>query len=117
MSRSRLWFPLVLCLFAATLAAPALALARTRHSGPTVTATAGSGGTGIPSMPRSRRKRHHSRTTTHRRSPRSAGSTTTASNNDGVTAPVTRDGGSAHLGERTLRQGMHGHDVPCCRAT
>jgi len=28
-----------------------------------------------------------------------------------VVAPVVQDGGSQHLGERTLRQGMHGHDV------
>ncbi len=28
-----------------------------------------------------------------------------------VTAPVKQDGGSQHLGERTLRQGMKGHDV------
>ncbi len=91
--------------------APALAPARTRHSGLTVTATAGRGGTGIPSWPRSRRKRHHRSTERDHRSTRSAGSPTTTSNDDGVTAPVTRDGGSAHMGERTLRQGMHGHDV------
>jgi peptidoglycan hydrolase-like protein with peptidoglycan-binding domain len=30
---------------------------------------------------------------------------------DPVLAPVKQDGGSAHLGERTLRQGMKGHDV------
>ena len=30
---------------------------------------------------------------------------------DSPLAPVTQDGGSQHLGERTLKQGMHGHDV------
>jgi peptidoglycan hydrolase-like protein with peptidoglycan-binding domain len=35
----------------------------------------------------------------------------TSSTNDPVMAPVLRDGGSQHLGERTLRQGMRGHDV------
>jgi peptidoglycan hydrolase-like protein with peptidoglycan-binding domain len=30
---------------------------------------------------------------------------------NGVVTPVTQDGGSQHLGERTLHQGMHGHDV------
>ena len=30
---------------------------------------------------------------------------------DPVLAPVKQDGGSQHLGERTLRQGMKGHDV------
>lgn len=111
MSRSRLWFPFVLCLLAALLAAPSLALAGTRHGRSTETATAGSGGTGIPSISRSRRGRHHRSTRAHHRSTRRAGSRTTTSSNDGVTAPVTRDGGSAHLGERTLRHGMHGHDV------
>jgi peptidoglycan hydrolase-like protein with peptidoglycan-binding domain len=31
--------------------------------------------------------------------------------NDPVMAPVVQDGGSQHLGERTLKQGMSGHDV------
>jgi peptidoglycan hydrolase-like protein with peptidoglycan-binding domain len=31
--------------------------------------------------------------------------------NNPVLAPVAQDGGSAHLGERTLRMGMRGHDV------
>jgi peptidoglycan hydrolase-like protein with peptidoglycan-binding domain len=31
--------------------------------------------------------------------------------NDPVLAPVVQDGGSQHLGERTLKQGMSGHDV------
>jgi peptidoglycan hydrolase-like protein with peptidoglycan-binding domain len=30
---------------------------------------------------------------------------------DPITAPVKQDGGSEHLGERTLQQGMKGHDV------
>jgi peptidoglycan hydrolase-like protein with peptidoglycan-binding domain len=30
---------------------------------------------------------------------------------DPILAPVKQDGGSQHLGERTLRQGMRGHDV------
>jgi peptidoglycan hydrolase-like protein with peptidoglycan-binding domain len=36
---------------------------------------------------------------------------TTALSNDPVLAPVARNGGSAHLGNRTLRPGMSGHDV------
>jgi peptidoglycan hydrolase-like protein with peptidoglycan-binding domain len=36
--------------------------------------------------------------------------------NNPVLAPVTQDGGSQHLGERTLRQGMHGHDVRVLQA-
>jgi peptidoglycan hydrolase-like protein with peptidoglycan-binding domain len=31
--------------------------------------------------------------------------------NNPVLAPVAQDGGSSHLGERTLRMGMRGHDV------
>jgi peptidoglycan hydrolase-like protein with peptidoglycan-binding domain len=30
---------------------------------------------------------------------------------DPITAPVVQDGGSQHLGERTLQEGMEGHDV------
>ncbi|MFZ0043046.1 MAG: peptidoglycan-binding domain-containing protein [Solirubrobacteraceae bacterium] len=36
---------------------------------------------------------------------------TTVLNSNPILAPVKQDGGSQHLGERTLRQGMHGHDV------
>jgi peptidoglycan hydrolase-like protein with peptidoglycan-binding domain len=36
---------------------------------------------------------------------------TTALSSDPVLAPVARNGGSAHLGNRTLRPGMSGHDV------
>ncbi|HEY2319447.1 MAG TPA: peptidoglycan-binding domain-containing protein [Solirubrobacteraceae bacterium] len=41
---------------------------------------------------------------------RSADPTSVISSN-GVLSPVVQDGGSQHLGERTLHQGMHGHDV------
>jgi peptidoglycan hydrolase-like protein with peptidoglycan-binding domain len=36
--------------------------------------------------------------------------------NNPVLAPVTQDGGSQHLGERTLHQGMQGHDVRVLQA-
>jgi peptidoglycan hydrolase-like protein with peptidoglycan-binding domain len=36
---------------------------------------------------------------------------TAKTRNAGNTTVVKQDGGSQHLGERTLRQGMHGHDV------
>jgi peptidoglycan hydrolase-like protein with peptidoglycan-binding domain len=36
---------------------------------------------------------------------------TSVLSNNPVLAPVTQDGGSQHLGERTLQQGMKGHDV------
>ncbi len=108
MSRSRLWLPFVLCLLAAVFVLPGFAIAKTGRTAPT---SAGSGGSAIPSMPRTRRKRHRSTATHRSTTTRQAGSTTSSSSNDGVTAPVKRDGGSAHLGERTLHQGMQGHDV------
>jgi cell wall-associated NlpC family hydrolase len=108
LSRPRLWFPFVLCLLAVALAAPGLALAK---SGRASSTSAGNGGSGIPSMPRVRRKRRRTTTTHRSTATQRSSSTTNTSTNDGVTAPVKRDGGSAHLGERTLRQGMQGHDV------
>ena len=99
----------MLCLLALVLPAPSFALAKAGR-GPS--ASAGSGGSAIPSLPRVRRHATTRRASTHRNTTtRQVGSTTSSSSTDGVTAPVTRDGGSAHLGERTLRQGMHGHDV------
>jgi peptidoglycan hydrolase-like protein with peptidoglycan-binding domain len=44
-------------------------------------------------------------------SKKSAATADPATVTDPVTAPVKQDGGSQHLGERTLRQGMRGHDV------
>ncbi len=62
----------------------------------------GSGGSGIPGSSRTATRKHTQGT----RRTRSG-----ANDNSGVTAPVNRDGGAQHLGERTLRPGMHGHDV------
>jgi peptidoglycan hydrolase-like protein with peptidoglycan-binding domain len=42
---------------------------------------------------------------------KSAATADPAAVTDPVLAPVRRDGGSRHLGERTLRQGKRGHDV------
>jgi peptidoglycan hydrolase-like protein with peptidoglycan-binding domain len=44
-------------------------------------------------------------------SKRSAATADPATVTDSITAPVKQDGGSQHLGERPLRQGMSGHDV------
>jgi peptidoglycan hydrolase-like protein with peptidoglycan-binding domain len=41
---------------------------------------------------------------------------TTLLKSSGVLAPVAQNGGSAHLGNRTLRSGMHGHDVRVLQA-
>jgi peptidoglycan hydrolase-like protein with peptidoglycan-binding domain len=47
----------------------------------------------------------------HAKQAATADDPTTVISNNPVLAPVTQDGGSQHLGERTLRQGMKGHDV------
>jgi peptidoglycan hydrolase-like protein with peptidoglycan-binding domain len=47
----------------------------------------------------------------HAKQAASADDPTSVISDNPVLAPVTQDGGSQHLGERTLRQGMHGHDV------
>ena len=41
---------------------------------------------------------------------------TTLVTGSSVLAPVKRDGGSAHLGNRVLKEGMHGHDVRVLQA-
>jgi peptidoglycan hydrolase-like protein with peptidoglycan-binding domain len=48
---------------------------------------------------------------THSKQAASADDPTSVLSSNPVLAPVTQDGGSQHLGERTLHQGMHGHDV------
>jgi peptidoglycan hydrolase-like protein with peptidoglycan-binding domain len=108
LSRARTRTPLrflVVTFLAAFAGAPAGALAaRSKPFIPDLAwAGGGSGGTGIPgSSPTATKKHKHG--TRHTKS-----SSTT--DNNGVTAPVNRDGGSQHLGERTLRPGMQGHDV------
>jgi peptidoglycan hydrolase-like protein with peptidoglycan-binding domain len=42
--------------------------------------------------------------------------TTTLVKNNSVLAPVTQNGSSAHLGNRVLNEGMHGHDVRVLQA-
>lgn len=46
-----------------------------------------------------------------KRAAKAADPTSVISGDNSVMAPVVQDGGSAHLGERTLHRGMHGHDV------
>ncbi|MFL5864713.1 MAG: peptidoglycan-binding protein [Solirubrobacteraceae bacterium] len=62
--------------------------------------TPGSGGTAL-GQARSRKSKAAAK----------AGDPTTVITNSTLVAPVVQDGGSQHLGERTLRQGMRGHDV------
>jgi len=66
--------------------------------------TPGSGGTALGQGGPAGGKRHAKQAAT-------ADDPTSVISNNPVLAPVTRDGGSQHLGERTLRQGMSGHDV------
>jgi peptidoglycan hydrolase-like protein with peptidoglycan-binding domain len=64
------------------------------------------GGGGLGSGPTTTTKKHAARSNKH-----ATANTAAPTVNDSVMAPVVQDGGSQHLGERTLRQGMHGHDV------
>lgn len=66
--------------------------------------TPGSGGTALGQGGPAGGKRHAKQAAT-------ADDPTSVISNNPVLAPVTQDGGSQHLGERTLRQGMKGHDV------
>lgn len=68
------------------------------------TPASGSGGTALGQGGPAGGKRHS-------RQAASADDPTSVISSNPVLAPVTQDGGSQHLGERTLRQGMHGHDV------
>jgi peptidoglycan hydrolase-like protein with peptidoglycan-binding domain len=65
--------------------------------------TPGSGGTALGQGGTTGRK-------ATKQAAKAADPTSVISNNP-ILAPVVQDGGSQHLGERTLRQGMHGHDV------
>ena len=74
-----------------------------------VDATTGSGGSGLggptiksKGIPKVVKRTTHVPTTTN---------DPTSVLNDPVLAPVAQDGGSQHLGERPLKQGMKGHDV------
>jgi peptidoglycan hydrolase-like protein with peptidoglycan-binding domain len=64
------------------------------------------GGGGLGSAPATTKKK---KTPTTQHATAKAADPTTA--NTTVMAPVVQDGGSQHLGERTLKQGMRGHDV------
>jgi peptidoglycan hydrolase-like protein with peptidoglycan-binding domain len=66
--------------------------------------TPGSGGTALGQGGPAGGKRHAKQAAT-------ADDPTSVISNNPVLAPVTQDGGSQHLGERTLHQGMKGHDV------
>ncbi|HEY5428446.1 MAG TPA: peptidoglycan-binding protein [Solirubrobacteraceae bacterium] len=68
-------------------------------------AAAGNGGSGLGG-PLAKSKTHGKRRATNT----TADPTSVLSDNP-VLAPVVQDGGSQHLGERTLKHGMRGHDV------
>jgi peptidoglycan hydrolase-like protein with peptidoglycan-binding domain len=65
----------------------------------------GGGGLGSTTTTKTRKK------TTRATKPARAQTADPTAANSTVLAPVVQDGGSQHLGERTLRPGMHGHDV------
>ena len=65
----------------------------------------GGGGLGLaaPTTPKTTTRGATKHSTANPADPTAANST--------IMAPVVQDGGSQHLGERTLKLGMHGHDV------
>jgi peptidoglycan hydrolase-like protein with peptidoglycan-binding domain len=72
------------------------------------TATAGSGGSGLGgSTSTAKASKPKKKTVTSVK----AADPTSVLPSDPAVAPVVQDGGSQHLGERTLKQGMKGHDV------
>lgn len=74
-----------------------------------VQAASATGGGGLGSAPApATKKKVHAHRSKHATA-RAADPTNVL--NDPVLAPVAQDGGSQHLGERTLKQGMRGHDV------
>jgi peptidoglycan hydrolase-like protein with peptidoglycan-binding domain len=73
----------------------------------TTDATPGSGGIAIASGHTTMKVQVKTETTNRK----AAATADPAAVTDPVLAPVKQNGGSAHLGQRTLRQGMHGHDV------
>ena len=62
------------------------------------------GGGGLGSAPATTKKTHSTQHATAKAADPTAANST-------VMAPVVQDGGSQHLGERTLKLGMRGHDV------
>jgi peptidoglycan hydrolase-like protein with peptidoglycan-binding domain len=70
------------------------------------TAAAGSGGSGLGTSSTTATKTKKKKVS----SEKAADPTTVLSSNP-ILAPVVQDGGSQHLGERTLKPGMKGHDV------
>jgi peptidoglycan hydrolase-like protein with peptidoglycan-binding domain len=76
-------------------------------------AAADTGGTGLSAASpktKTKTKTRATKKTTKTATDTSADPTSVLSDNP-VLAPVVQDGGSEHLGERTLKQGMQGHDV------
>jgi peptidoglycan hydrolase-like protein with peptidoglycan-binding domain len=69
-------------------------------------AAAGSGGTGLSVSAKTKHETQSKKTATN-----STADPTNALSSNPVLAPVVQDGGSEHLGERTLKKGMQGHDV------
>jgi peptidoglycan hydrolase-like protein with peptidoglycan-binding domain len=88
-----------------------LLLAISSGSGATNAATTGSAGSGGTGMGAATAK---SKTKTKKKAAPTTDTTadpTSVLSDNPVLAPVVQDGGSEHLGERTLKQGMKGHDV------
>ncbi len=79
----------------------------------TVLAAAGGGGSGGSSITTATKHNVHKRRSSKKRhaSKRPKAAKKRAAATAPASRPVKRNGRSQHLGERTLREGMHGHDV------
>jgi peptidoglycan hydrolase-like protein with peptidoglycan-binding domain len=104
-SRARIHTQIVPSLAAAlaVIAAALLPNAAIAHAG------SGNGGSAIGAATPSHKS--HRRRAPKKRTSASTGARADTSSTATHKGTVTPDGGSQHLGERTLRRGMHGHDV------
>jgi peptidoglycan hydrolase-like protein with peptidoglycan-binding domain len=79
---------------------------------PALANTSPTGGSGLGSPPTTKANAKKKATKAKKKTTvKAEADPTTVLNSNPILAPVKQDGGSQHLGERTLRQGMHGHDV------
>ncbi len=79
---------------------------------PALAGTTPTGGSGLGSSPaKAKAKAKKSKKKSASKKNAVSADPTAILSSDPVLAPVKQDGGSQHLGERMLKQGMHGHDV------
>ncbi|MGI8505777.1 MAG: peptidoglycan-binding protein [Solirubrobacteraceae bacterium] len=78
---------------------------------PAVASAAGSGGSALPTAAAHKTHKTRKRHKRHSAKKKQSATKSVSGATDPTSTTVKQDGGSEHLGERPLRQGMHGHDV------